>query len=777
MKKLLSILILFVSISSFSQQDVFWSTFKSKTSKLTLNKNTTRESFPKTFKLFELNVQKLRQRVFSKIYQKSNIPIVISLPNVKGDLELFEIFEASNFEPELQARFPEIRAYSGRGVTDKYATLKLSFSPEGIQTMVFRTDKENEFIEPYSADGVVYAVFNSQREKGKLAWTCATADKKLLNDLKLTNTINTKRFSDANLRTMRLAQSCTAEYSNFFGATSSSQVNIVLAAFNATLTRCNGVYEKDLALHLFLTNNSTNVIYYNPATDPYSAGPTGAGGAWNAELMNTLDSVLGSSTFDIGHLFGASGGGGNAGCIGCVCSDDKSLDSSGSPTSYKGSGFTSPGGSVPVPQGDDFDIDYVVHEIGHQLGGTHTFSMSNEGSGTNMEVGSGVTIMGYAGITAQDVALHSIPIYHAVSISQIQANLATKTCPITTSISGINATPIAFAGPDYTIPKSTPFILTGDATDANPNNLLTYCWEQYNNATSAVSGVSSVASATKSVGPNWRSFNPTISKSRICPELATVMLNQTTTAATGNDNIKVEALSSVGRTLLFRLTVRDNAIFSAVPPFSVGQTNFDDMIVTVAGFSGPFIVTSQNTAGLSYAENTTQTVTWNAASTSGAPVNCANVKISLSTDNGLSFSNILVASTPNNGMAVVTIPAGINSTDCRIKVEAVGNIFFNVNTQKFAITSTLQNVNFGLLNFELFPNPNNGNFNVKFDSDSKNEIKIGVHDLRGREVFSKSYQNNGFFSETVKLNDIQSGIYLFNIQDGDKKEVKKIIIK
>ena len=56
--------------------------------------------------------------------------------------------------------------------------------------------------------------------------------------------------------------------------------------------------------------------------------------------------------------------------------------------------------------GDNFDIDYVVHEVGHQLGGNHTFSMSNEGTGVNVEPGSGITIMGYAGITSQDLAPH-----------------------------------------------------------------------------------------------------------------------------------------------------------------------------------------------------------------------------------------------------------------------------------------------------------------------------------------------------------------------------------
>ena len=105
--------------------------------------------------------------------------------------------------------------------------------------------------------------------------------------------------------------------------------------------------------------------------------------------------------------------GGNAGCIGCVCNDTN-----------KGSGITSPADGIP--QGDNFDIDYVVHEVGHQLGANHTFSMSNEGTGVNKEVGSGITIMGYAGITSQDVARHSIDIFHQASIAQIQTNLNSK---------------------------------------------------------------------------------------------------------------------------------------------------------------------------------------------------------------------------------------------------------------------------------------------------------------------------------------------------------------
>ena len=776
MKKLLLIPILFISISSFSQQDVVWSSFKSETSKLTLDKNTTRVSFPKTFKLFELNLEKMQQLAFSKIYKNSNQPVIISLPNVDGQLEQFEIFEASNFDQELQAKFPEIRAFSGKGITDKYATLKLSISPQGVQTMVFRTDKPNEFIEPYTKDHTIYAVFISSREKGNLDWNCSTEDKNLVNDInKQLPAVNTNRLSDGKLRTIRLAQSCNAEYSNYFGATSAAQVGLVLAAFNATLTRCNGVYEKDLALHLNLVASSTNLIYYVPSTDPYTTLAN-----WNTQLQKAINTTLtgvGSSlavnnaAYDIGHMFGASGGGGNAGCIGCICVDGVTAGTG----ETKGRGITSPGDGIP--QGDNFDVDYVVHEIGHQLGGNHTFSFTNEGYGVSMEIGSGVTIMGYAGITPYDVAPHSIDKYHASTIAQIEANLQTKSCPVTTNIATSNATPTVNAGLDYIIPISTPYVLTAVGSDANANDALTYSWEQYDDGATSSASASS-ASETKTIGPNFISWDATASPKRYFPRIESILLNSVTTSQVGGDaGMLSEALSSVNRDLNFRVTVRDNAPYTSTAPLKVGQTNFDDMLVSVNSIAGPFIVTSQNTSGISYLGNSSQTITWNVANTTAAPINTTNVKITFSSDNFLNSSIVLLATTPNNGSAVVTIPNGITSTNCRIKVEALGNVYFNVNTAKFAVSPGLTNSAFGLQNFELYPNPSNGNFNVKFDSDSKNEIKIAIHDLRGREVFSKLYQNNGFFNENIQLSGIQSGVYLFNIQDGDKKEVKKIIIE
>ena len=337
-------------------------------------------------------------------------------------------------------------------------------------------------------------------------------------------------------------------------------------------------------------------------------------------------------------------------------------------TDQKGRGITSPADGIPM--GDNFDIDYVVHEVGHQLGANHTFSFSNEGSGQQKEVGSGITIMGYAGITSQDVAPHSIDIFHETSIAQIQANLANKTCPITTVMTA-NHVPVVAPVSSVTIPISTPFALTGSATDPE-GDPITYCWEQNDNSTTT--GNASVASPTKLTGPNWLSFSPTVSPTRLCPKLSTILagLFVTPTLPGGDAVANIEALSSVSRTLNFRLTVRDNHPY--VASSTIGQTQFTDMTVTVTNTAGPFKVTSPNT-NVSWAGGSTQTITWDVANTTFVPVSTANVKISLSTDGGQTFPTVLLASTPNDGSELVTIPAGASST-ARVKVEASRQYLF-----------------------------------------------------------------------------------------------------
>lgn len=774
-KLLLSTAIALFAFQGFSQSDPYWSSFSENKSQIITDKAVARLSYPKDYRLFNLNMAPLSQLLMAATDgRNAGHTTIITLPNADGGFEKFELTESSNFEPALQAMFPEIRAFSGRGITDKYATLKLSVSPQGIQTMVFRTDKENEFIEPYSADHKVYSVFRSQRAKGNLPWTCSTDEHALMNDVNGKGEIaQLTGSSTGQIKTLRLAQSCNGEYANFFGASTAgtpADQAIVLAAINATLTRCNGVYEKDLAIHLNLIANTTSVLYYNPATDPYSTQLS----QWNLQLQQTLTNVIGSANYDIGHMFGASGGGGNAGCIGCIC-----VNPANKRSLAKGSGITSPADGIP--QGDNFDIDYVVHEVGHQLGANHTFSMSLEGTGQNKEVGSGITIMGYAGITAQDVAPHSIDIFHETSIAQIQANLATKTCPVTVNMTA-NHPPLVAAVANYTIPFSTPFALTGSATDPE-NDPLTYCWEQNDNSTT--SGASSVASPTKTTGPNWLSFSPTVSGTRLFPRLSTILAGQNVTGPLpgGDAGANIEALSSVSRTLNFRLTVRDNNPYS--PGVKIGQTAFTDAVVTVTNTSGPFAVTAPNTA-VTWTAGSAVNVTWSVNNTTAAPVSCSLVNILLSTDGGQTFPTVLAASTPNDGSQSITVPA-VASTTCRVKVEAVGNIFFDISNANFTIASGPGAITGrGVLPSEtaytdnsllVSPNPAKGSAKIVYRAEGDGNAIITVTNQLGNMVMQRNMAiSKGLNTRLLDLTKIPAGVYYIRVQEGNSSRTSKVMI-
>lgn len=427
---------------------------------------------------------------------------------------------------------------------------------------------------------------------------------------------------------------------------------------NNTMTRVNGVFEMDFGAHMNLIANNDILIYTNASTDPYSAASSMSN--WNKELQNNLTNTIGNAAYDIGHLFGATGGGGNAGCIGCICVDDTSSTTD----LNKGSGYTSPADAIP--SGDNFDIDYVAHEMGHQFGANHTFTHSNEGTIAQVEPGSGSTIMGYAGITSLDVQPHSDAYFHAVSIQQVTNNIKAKTCSVNTATG--NAIPTANAGLDYTIPKSTPFMLTGVGTDVN-GDVLTYDWEQMDSQTT-----SAAPSATKTTGVDFRSYNPTTTPTRYFPRMASVLTGATTTAGS---ELTVEALPSVARTMNFRFTVRDNHVGGPA-------NNSDDMIVTVNATAGPFSVTAPNTA-VSYVGGSSQTITWNVAGTTANNVNCANVDILLSTDGGSTWSTLLAA-TPNDGTQAVTIP-NIPGTTNRIMIKGTNHIFFDVSNTNFTITA------------------------------------------------------------------------------------------
>lgn len=653
-KQLLFLIFIFCCINVHAQKNALWEKINSVSVKKT-------ESLSNQDKLYyKLNESLLTQKIAASTSKSATSEITI--PNADGVLERFMVWESSNFDPELQAKYPEIRAYEGTGLDDKTAKIHFSVAPIGVQTMVLRTDKASEFIEQNPENKSEYVLFTSKRmDTSKSSLACMTKEynaNKASSAKTAKTTSNTQSF-----KTLRLAISCTGEYTAFFGGTKAG----ALAGMNATMTRVNGVFNKDLAVKLILIANNDVVIYTDAGTDPYSNASTGVNGAWNLQVQQTLTTVLGSSAYDIGHLFGGSGGGGDAGCIGCICVDP----ASSTDQNAKGSAFTSP--SNGIPQGDTFDIDFVAHEMGHQLGGTHTFSYAVEGTGVNVEPGSGSTIMAYAGVTGDyDIQNNSDDYFAYASISQIQDNLATKTCPVSTTI--INNPPTINAGLDYTIPFNTPFVLTGTGSDPEGDSV-TYCWEQNDSATDATKGSNSIAYPAKPDGPLFRSLPPTASPIRYMPSLSTVLQNRLTTTW--------ESVSSIARTLHFSLTGRDNAALGSA------QTNTDNMIVTVSPTIGPFAVTSQNTSDIGWQKGSFQTITW-AVNNTNTLSGSGSVNIKLSTDGGLTFPVVLASATPNDGSETITVPLDNSAKNCRILIEPTANIYYALNSNSFAVGYTVQ---------------------------------------------------------------------------------------
>lgn len=579
---------------------------------------------------------------------KNSKPVIINVPTLDGKVEKFAVYSLPVVVQSLADKY-QLGSYVGTGVDDPEKYIRFSVAPNDFQSMIIKNGVY-EFVEPQNKEKTVYGVHpkTNKTSGASGSWLCESTEPtltkkqidKLANGSDFSN--NPKDFSkssDQKYRTMRLAMSVNGEYTAYHGGT----VAGALTAINATLTRCNGVFENDFALHLIL-QDFPSVIYTNASTDPYSTTLS----AWNQQLQTALTTNVGSANYDIGHMFGASGGGGNAGCIGCVCVDP----TAGTPLG-KGSGITSPADGIP--QGDNFDIDYVAHEMGHQLGGNHTFSMSLEGTGQNVEPGSGSSIMGYAGITgATDLQAHSDPYFHINSIIQIQTNLTSKTCDIETAIT--NQPPVVVAMPDVTIPKSTAFVLTAQASDAE-GNPINYCWEQTDNATSTTS-TSNLGNNTN--GPTFRSLNPTTSPTRYFPKLSTVL------AGNLKNTADWEAVSTVARTTNFKVTVRDNN-----PDKTQQQTQYGTQRVTV-GAAGPFKVSSTKVYN-----NAPGAFTWDAAGTTAAPYNVANVKIDYTTDNGATWT-VLAASTANDGTENLSFAGIATNTILTIRVSAIGNIFYAV---------------------------------------------------------------------------------------------------
>ncbi|SFQ71287.1 reprolysin-like metallopeptidase [Hymenobacter arizonensis] len=602
--------------------------------------------------------------------QAGAAPLVFALPLPDGTTGRFALRQTAVMAPALAARFPEIKTYAGVGLDDPAASVRLDMTPQGFHAQVLTTAGNSFYVDPVSQTDMRHYLSFYRRDMNRAAVRVAPCGavskqpKSAVAKQPNTGTNGSARPSAPSgsvLRTYRLALACTPQYALVKGNTVAS----VLASEVSTVNRVVGVYEKELAVRMVLVPNNNQLVFLS-GTGPQPNTPytNNNANAMLAQNQTNLDAIIGTANYDIGHVFGTGEGG--IAYQGSVCN-----------ATLKAGGVT----GLPNPTGDAFDIDFVAHEMGHQFGGSHSFNGDadncaggNRNAPTAWEPGSGTTIMAYAGICgpSNNVQTASDAVFHTGSFQEMRTFIESTTCNTAANLPTGNTAPVVTApASGRTLPIGTPFKLTATATDAE-NDPLTYSWEQMD------TGPQSAPTAAQVPGQNvplFRSFNPTASSTRYFPRLIDLVNNTTTLG---------ERLPVVTRTMRFRCTARDE---HSGPAGVIGGVDFSPFVnLAVTSTSGPFVVTAPNTA-VSWTGGAAQTVTWDVAGTTNAPVSCALVNLRLSLDGGLTYPVLLAQNEPNDGSAVVIAPSPTSTqTQARVMVEAADNYFFDISNANFTIT-------------------------------------------------------------------------------------------
>jgi len=651
--------------------------------------------------VFEMDVEAVETALLS------DAPIIISLPLPDGTYTEFQLETSSVMDSDLAEDFPSIHTFTGFEVSNPTHSGRFDITPQGFHG-VFNYGHDKVFIDPISRSNnqLYQSYFKSTAEP--ISKKFERLAPKLRPQLEHNRAHKQAAKSNDNTKiTYRIAIATTGEYAQFHGGTKEK----TLAALVTMLNRVNEVYERDLGITLLLIGQNSNIIFTDPNSDPFDNTDG------DLDLVSgVINKAINVNDYDIGHIVGTGGGG--LASFEVVCTD------------FKAEGVT----GSDQPTSDAFYIDYVAHELGHQFGADHTFNGGegscddNRESASAYEPGSGSTIMSYAGLCeGQNLQVNSDPYFHIRSIDQIRTFTrqgAGKTCGVHTNNS--NQAPVVNAGNDYVIPARTPFTLTGSATDSE-NDTLSYSWQQFDlGATTSSKSEDATDDGKK---PLFRTFEPTAEPVRTFPKMSDVLSG---TSSFG------EALPTKNRDLNFRLVVRDQK----------GNLVDDAVKLTVIENDQGFSVTSPSSGEVW--QQGKQVVSWNTAGTQNAPISCANVDITLSSNSGSQFNQTLASKVPNTGSAEVNI--AVPSTDnARLKIQCSDNIFFAVNTSDFVISGDLQPLTFEGQN-SLSVNENSS-LTIKLDDVSFNHAitQLNLSDGANYSVNGLTVTPNANFSGELSI--------------------------
>jgi hypothetical protein len=723
-----------------------------------------------TFLVYTMDESALRLQL-STLSADPSEGMIITLPLPNGSYRDFKVWQTPMLPAELAVVNPEIKTFTAEATDNHFVTAKLDFTSYGFHAMIY-DGNNTSFVDPFDNfhDGFYTVHYKkdevkpyTERMKCEVRADNENSPAGESMDFELTRLpkLVAKTVNGAQLRTYRLALACSHQYAQAVTGSTTPTVSAVLAKMTTTMNRVNGIYERELSIHMQFVATETNLIYTTAAGDPYGADNSNAT-ALLGENQTNCDAVIGSPNYDIGHVF--STGAGGLSLLGVVCQGGLKAQSATGSSS---------------PTGDGFDVDYVAHEMGHQYGSEHTFNDNSEGScyanavmAYAYEPGSGSTIMAYAGICGptDNIQPHSDPYFCGSSLQQIYNYIVTGsgTCAATTPSGNTPLDPAPY-NPTYSIPYLTPFELTmPTVADPEPDSIVLYCWEEWD-----LGDFGQTFANTHGAGPIFRSYPPTQTNTRVFPKISMVLAGTLSNA--GMEDNQGEKVPDVPRTLKFKCTLRDIKNNKGCFTIPDDQVTLNAVATpTSAGFK----VTSQGSTGVTYIGGSTQTVTWTVLNTNVSPINAANVNIYMSTNGGNSWQ-YLVGTFPNTGSASVIIPnPPATSSTVRFKVKGASNVFFNVNSSNFtvnynsAVPVTPSNIDSPTavgMAINIFPVPANDVIHVITDS----FYQGAIFNVLGQRVWEGSISGP---TEIVTSSWARGSYYMVVIDNKGNKTIKRLLV-
>lgn len=634
------LLFIFLPIITFAQHNnpVWGKTLLARTTQI---KEFPDLQLPASAQFYHASFDKLNS-ILKAVNRSGEVTISLPIGENGAEVKLAVLYDPI-MSPGDRLKFSDIKTYAVHAIDNRPIVGRIGISKEGFYG-IFDMDRRQVIIR-HATDRDLYAVYNLNEKlammESEFLPGCGTET--IASEMTHLTEIST-RNEERRMRHFTIAISCTSGFAEKVGNTE----NQVMAKVVETLNLLNHRYNIDFGIRLDLMDNTSRLFNLNPQSDYFYNQTVGLD--LLQQNQDFLDSLVDNSLYDLAQVFTKTCKDVGGVVWGRACNNEDKAR-----------------GVSCRSNDEDYFFTTFKHEVGHQFSGGHTFNSCNGSTQYNpyscFEPGAGSTILSYGNNCGSDNVGERVDYFHVGNIIEITGYAAELENTCGSWGPDINHDPRAtvLSPREKTIPIRTPFELEGSATDIDNDNL-TYNWEQYD------LGHGEPLGTNFDSGPLFVSVLPNSSGTRLFPNLS--ILNS------GDSSIK-ERLPVVSRELNFRMTVRDNVPLIGGHDIVAYKFNSSDQ-------AGPFLITFPTAfSDTSFLTGQYAEITWDVANTNQPPVNCDKVNIIFSSTDGLTWSDTLVANTPNDGREYVMMPR--TTGRARFKVKAADNIFLDLTRKSFKI--------------------------------------------------------------------------------------------